>query len=126
MSAISSSTLSDAELLILLKQDNELAFTEIYNRYWKPLYKTASNILQESETAQDITQNIFISLWQRRKEIEVVSLKPYLQQAARFGVFKIIRERQSDQAFYDRLADITVDIITDNPLLFKEQQSLLN
>lgn len=117
---------SDTELIDLLKSGNESAFTEIYNRYWKLLFKTAFNILQDFAIAQDITQNIFISLWERRNQVNIQTIKPYLLQATRFAVYKAIREQQNDKAFYERLAEITVDIITDNPLLFKEQQALLN
>jgi RNA polymerase sigma-70 factor (ECF subfamily) len=117
---------SDPELIDLLESGDKSAFTEIYNRYWKLLFKTALNILQDYTTAQDITQNIFISLWERRNETNIQTIKPYLLQATRFAVCKAIRERQNDKAFYERLAKITVDIIADNPLIFKEQQALLN
>jgi RNA polymerase sigma-70 factor (family 1) len=117
---------SDPELIDLLESGDKSAFAEIYNRYWKLLFKTAFNILQDFATAQDITQNIFISLWERRGESNIQTIKPYLLQATRFAVYKAIREQQNDKAFYERLAEITVDIITDNPLLFKEQQALLN
>lgn len=116
---------SDPELIDLLKSDDKSAFTEIYNRYWKLLFKTALNILQDFATAQDITQNIFISLWERRSEANIQTIKPYLLQATRFAVYRAIREQQNDQAFYEHLAGITVEIITDNPILFKEQQALL-
>jgi RNA polymerase sigma-70 factor (family 1) len=116
---------TDFELIDLLKSGDENAFREIYNRYWKLLFKTAYNILQDFATAQDITQNIFINLWERRKEAKIQSLKPYLQQATRFAVFRAIKEQQTDKAFYERLADVTADIIIDDPLLFKEQQELL-
>jgi len=119
------SPLTDPELLSLLKDNDHGAFTEIYNRYWKTLYGSALKIIQDKDIAQDITQNIFISLWHRRTEAEIISLKPYLQQATRFAVFAAIRQMKTDQSFYSRLAEVTADIITDNPLLFKEQQAIL-
>src|ERR1035437_1202808 len=109
---------TDIELIDLLKSGDETAFTEIYNRYWKLLFKTAYNILQDFATAQDITQNIFISLWERRNGAKIQSLKPYLQQATRFAVFRAIKDQQTDKAFYERLADVTADIITDDSLIF--------
>ena len=119
------SLLSDTELYARLKKGDELAFTQIYNNYSKVLLNTAHRILQERTIAQDIVQNVFISLWQRRAEVEIANLKAYLQQAVRFSVFKAIRNQQHDSAFYDRLSQITVDIVAENPLLFKEQQQLI-
>jgi RNA polymerase sigma-70 factor (family 1) len=117
--------MTDTELTVLLKQGDQGAFTHIYNTHWKLLFRTAYHILQDHTTAQDIVQNVFISLWQRRNEATILNLKAYLQQATRFGVFKAIRKLKHDQLFFDRLAQVTVDIITDNPLLFKEQQQLI-
>ena len=124
MAAIQS--LTDLELVALLKQGQEAAFTEIYHRYWSSLYATANNILGDCELSKDTIQTVFISIWQRRTEINIQNLKAYLQQAVRFAVFKTIREQKVSDAFYERLAQVTVDIINDNPLLFKEQQELLN
>lgn len=119
-------TLTDLELVVLLKQDQEAAFTEIYLRYWNLLYTTANNILGDAELAKDTIQTVFISIWQRRAELNIQNLKAYLLQAVRFAVFKVIREQKVNDAFYERLAQVTVEIIHDNPLLYKEQQELLN
>ncbi len=117
--------LSDRELLDLLRADDADAFTEIYNRYWNTLFRTAHNILHNEEVSQDTVQNIFIDLWQRRHACDIHSLKPYLQQATRFSVLKAIRKQQTDEKFYERLKSITSEIIADDPLLYKEQQELL-
>lgn len=117
--------LSDSQLLSFIKDGNHAAFTQIYERYWKSLFRTAYHILQDKETAQDITQNIFVSLWHRREIVKIDNLKAWLQQATRFAVFTAIKEKKHDESFYTRLASVTAEIITDNPLLFKEQQQVL-
>ncbi len=119
------SDLTDSQLIDLLKGDNESAFTEIYSRYWKPLFDTAYSIIQDEDSAKDIVQNVFISLWQRREVSDIQSLKPYLQQAARFLVLKAIRANQTDLRFYERVKEITSEILNDDPLIFKEQQLLI-
>lgn len=116
--------LADHELLHLLKKDDEAAFTEVYKRYWKLLYTTSFGIIQDDQAAQDIVQEVFIRIWNGRHTLDIGSLRPYLQQAARFGVLKAIRAQKTDEAFYDRLAAVTVDVLADNPMLCKEQQEL--
>jgi RNA polymerase sigma-70 factor (ECF subfamily) len=120
-----SDQLTDSELTELLKCSDDSAFTAIYKRYWSALYQSAYAILQDTDTAQDIVQNVFISLWHRRSEADIRILKPYLYQATRFLVFKTIRHRKSDQYFCEQLKAISSEIIADDPLLFKEQQELL-
>jgi RNA polymerase sigma-70 factor (family 1) len=117
-------THTDSELLRMLSQNDELAFAEIYNRYWKYLYSSAHNILQVKEAAQDAVQEVFISLWKRRTDIQIDALQPYLHQAVRFQVFKAIRAEKTDQDFFNRLALITRDILFEDPVLFKELETL--
>ena len=115
---------TDDQLLKQLYESDERAFAEIYNRYWKPLYTSAHNILQVKEAAQDAVQEVFISLWKRREAIQVDVLQSYLHQAVRFQVFKAIRAEKTDQQFFNRLALVTKDILFEDPLLFKELESL--
>lgn len=115
---------TDDQLLKQLYESDERAFAEIYNRYWKPLYTSAHNILQVKEAAQDVVQEVFISLWKRREAIQVDVLQSYLHQAVRFQVFKAIRAEKTDQQFFSRLARISKDILIEDPVLFKELESL--
>ena len=117
-------THTDNELLRMLSQNDELAFAEIYNRYWKLLYSSAHNILQVKAAAQDAVQEVFISVWKRRADMQVEALQPYLHQAVRFQVFKAIRAEKTDQEFFNRLALITRDILFEDPMLFKELETL--
>lgn len=84
----------DDQLFIRVKQDDRKAFEELYNRYWFFLLDRACKPLQSREKAQDIVQDIFISLYQRRKSIELsVSLKGYLRQALKFKILNEFRAR---------------------------------
>ena len=115
---------TDDQLLQQLYASDEKAFAEIYNRYWKALYISAHNILQVKEAAQDAVQEVFISLWKRRENIQVDILQPYLHQAVRFQVFKAIRAEKTDQNFFNRLALISKDILFEDPVLFKELETI--
>lgn len=119
------SALDDTGLSALLQKSDEDAFAEIYNRYWKILFYTANGILRDKEIAQDVVQEVFVDLWQRRGEATIQYLKAYLQQAARFQTLKAIRNQKVNDEFYTRLAKTTADIVYENPLLFKEQETLL-
>lgn len=120
------STYTDSELVNLLRTGEEAAFTEIYARYWRLLFDRVYTVLREEDAAKDAVQEVFISLWTRRKVVVVTYLKAYLQQAVRFKVLHFIREGRTDSEFYIRLSKVTTEIIADNPMLFKEQQDLLN
>ena len=85
--------LSDKKLFELVKKDDKKAFEELYSRYWNFLTESASRHLQSKQKAEDIVQEIFISFYNRRYEIEFsVSLRAYLCQALKF---KIMNEYRS-------------------------------
>jgi len=86
------SPLPDYDLFTLVKQDDVEAFEELYRRHWPELVNSAYKRLDCREKAEDIIQNIFIDLYQRRATIELtVSIKAYLSQALKFRVLNEYR-----------------------------------
>ncbi|WP_316808950.1 RNA polymerase sigma-70 factor [Pedobacter agri] len=119
------SSFTDSELSNSLIQGDRFAFNQIYLRYWRTLHQKACRILKNDAEAEDIIQEVFVSLWQRREEVKVVNLKAYLNQAVKFSVLKAIRENKVSDDFYDKLAKITVDLVCEDPLVFKEMGHLI-
>jgi RNA polymerase sigma-70 factor (ECF subfamily) len=81
-------TLNDQELLLLLKESNEGAYNEIFNRYWKKLYAVAYNRLRSKQASEDVVQDVLSSLWVRRTGLEIDNLSHYLGTAIRYAVFR--------------------------------------
>lgn len=99
-------TMLEAELAKRLRSGDELAFTEIYNRYWEKLLAIGYYHTRDKQLAEDIVHEVLLSLWQRRSDLNIQSLQAYLATAVKFAVFKTItRER--------RRRDITTGIPTD-------------
>lgn len=84
--------LSDLELFALVKHENIEAFEVVYQRYWPELIDSAYRRLQSRQKAEDIVQEIFISLYNKRTFLELtVSVKAYLSQALKFKVLNEYR-----------------------------------
>lgn len=62
--------LSDSELVVLLNQDNERAYLELYRRYKVPLTYHLFRVLRASDLVEEQLQEIFLMLWEKRKEID--------------------------------------------------------
>lgn len=91
---------SDGELMDLLRSGDKLAFSEIYNRYWKKLFTVASNKIGQFEEAEEIVQDIFISLWDRREQITITSsLSAYLAVSVKYRVIKILAKRSQHNKY---------------------------
>jgi RNA polymerase sigma-70 factor (family 1) len=101
--------LSDMELTGLLKSGNRAAFSEIYNRYWDGLYIHCLKMLKDESEAQDLVQELFISLWEKSNELDLkVNVAGYLYVTARHRVLNAIRKRNNYDKFIENLSDYIV------------------
>ena len=101
------SAYTDLELTDLLKSGDQLAFTEIYNRYWDKLVAVSYNLTREKSAAKEIVQDLFVGIWNRRDNIEIHNLAGYLATAVKFAVFKQVeRERRRREIENYKLAQI--------------------
>ncbi|WP_316835994.1 RNA polymerase sigma-70 factor [Pedobacter nutrimenti] len=119
---------SDADLIIQLKLGNENAFTEIYNRYWEVLLNAAYQRLRSREDAEEVVQEVLVSLYFRRKDIDPKStLKAYLKTALKFKVIDTYRLQQLHYRHIDHLiAETKLSPVTpDDQLEIKEFKSLI-
>lgn len=82
----------DQELMDLLRAGDTLALKFIYQKYWNQLFSSAYHVLQDQQACEDIIQELFISLWNKRNQIEIrISLKSYLFASIRYEVYRQIR-----------------------------------
>lgn len=85
--------LSDNALVELLKNSDSRAFEEIYQRYWDRLSLQVLKITGSREDARDIVQEVFVSIWKRRSEIELKGpLVVYLFKSVRNGAIRYIEK----------------------------------
>ncbi|MES2456406.1 MAG: RNA polymerase sigma-70 factor [Bacteroidota bacterium] len=85
------SAYTDQELTALLKQGDQVAFTEVYNRYWKTLYAIAHNRLRNIQSSEDVVHDVLVSLWHNRETAVVESLSAYLATATKYMIFHLMK-----------------------------------
>jgi RNA polymerase sigma-70 factor (family 1) len=78
--------LTDELLLKLLRVDDKEAFEEIYRRYWKQLAQLALSKLRSREEAEEVLQELFMSLWEKRNTHQIESLRTYLFGALKYQI----------------------------------------
>ena len=118
---------SDLELITLMKQHDQAAFTEIYQRYWKKLFTVATNKIQDLEEAREIVQNVFISLWNRREQLEInSSLQNYLAVSVKYRVINLLARLNTKRFYLDSLDQAEIDDSTQQWLDFMELKEQLS
>ena len=84
------SSYSDSELLSALRHDDEKAFAELFERYWRQVHAMTYAMVLSMEATKEIVQNIFISLWNDRATLSTNHLPSYLQVATKNCVLNYI------------------------------------
>jgi RNA polymerase sigma-70 factor (family 1) len=121
-------TYQDEQLLLLLKDDSEGAFTEIYHRYWDKLYIVAMHRLDDMEEARELVQDIFYNLWKKRGVLQLDhSLNTYLATAVKYEVINRYASRYRLQRYQKYASGQWQEAISDtqNQLQFNELKEQL-
>ena len=64
------SSYSEEELVFSLKQNNEKAFSYLYDNYSGALYGIIKNIVPDLELSNDVLQEAFINIWKNFKSYD--------------------------------------------------------
>jgi RNA polymerase sigma-70 factor (ECF subfamily) len=64
---------NEKEILFLVSKGDEHAFSKIVKYYSAIIYTHALTYIKNAVQAEEITQDIFLSLWQRREELNHIS-----------------------------------------------------
>jgi RNA polymerase sigma-70 factor (ECF subfamily) len=122
------SNLTEKQLLDRLRKGDDKAFERIYETYWERLYGYAYNRLQSKEAVEELLQEVFISLWEKRNHLEIhTSLSAYLSAAIRYSVYKYIASMQVRKQ-YAQVARQTLSVEDDSTrqmLSFEEFKNAL-
>lgn len=73
---------SDLDLFNRVKQEDLQAYEVLFRRYYQELYRFAYNYLRDQAPSEEMAQEVFLYLWEKRGNIEIkTTLKTYLYSA---------------------------------------------
>lgn len=96
-------TYSDEYLLKLIQENNdESAFTTLYDRYFRLLFNYTFSKVNDQFTAQEIVQELFVSIWQQRQRSSVNSGRSYLFSSVKNLIISYYRKEFTRKYHYER------------------------
>jgi RNA polymerase sigma factor (sigma-70 family) len=113
---------------LLTAENGESAFRIIYERYWEALYKKALHRLGNEADAQDVLQEIFLSLWRNKEAIVIEeTLAPYLYTALKYSIIKLVyREAKKDVLLPLSVAELEKISVTQEEILaYRELKTMV-
>ncbi len=117
------SDFSDEQLAALLKEDDEQAFAELYNRYWPVLWRFAANSMKRSDDAKDIVQDVFTKLWLKRTTLTIhTALRPFLYRMTLHTVIDNATKTKDFEGFADALRrEMCAGVNTTEQLIYEKE-----
>ncbi|MCW3787702.1 RNA polymerase sigma-70 factor [Plebeiibacterium sediminum] len=74
---------TDALVFEKIKNGDEKAFEKVFRDNYVHLVAFANTFLHDIDSAENIVQNIFVKLWENRKQYNISSIKGYLMISVR-------------------------------------------
>ncbi len=97
-------------LLARLKSDDKSAFTVLFTQYYQDLVRFSFSYTRNSETSEEIVQEVFLKLWENRHLLVIHnSLKSFL--------LKTVQNRSIDSLRHVNITHKYASIVLEHPLL---------
>jgi RNA polymerase sigma-70 factor (ECF subfamily) len=96
---------AEHEWLDRLRVGDPLAFERIFHAYYAPLCSFASSYVRSHEISEEIVQDLFCWIWDRRFTLEMPSgLRLWIFTAVRNRSLNALRDRRLELSTYERVA----------------------
>ena len=119
---------SERELVELMSQGDESAFTRLFYLYKDKLYNFTLRLVNNPDIAEDIVQDIFLKLWNNRAQLSAInSFGGYVFQMAQNQSINSFRRMASETLILSELfhQQSTADLSTEQAIHFRETQALV-
>lgn len=114
--------MTNSDLIALLKEGDDTAFSIIYNRYWGKVCNFSRLYITSDADIEDIVQQVFLKLWNYRKSLkENESFEGFLFIATRNLIFSHLRKSFNEDAYKLTVLDAVCE---DNSEEFGIQEEL--
>lgn len=117
-------THSDHELVLLLRESDQEAMREIYDRYWDKLLSVAVNRLSIEQEAEECVQDVFLSLWKRRENLVLKhALSTYLWVAVKYQVINRLDKRYAKRNL--KTTELVDEVSVPSPEVYLLEKELM-
>ncbi|MDF0717130.1 RNA polymerase sigma-70 factor [Muricauda sp. 334s03] len=86
-----------------LQNRQEKALEKIFALYWKRLYIYAHSLTGDHQIAQDLVQEIFISLWEKSATTQIDQIEAYLFRGVKYRAINFLKQQQRKVSAEDTL-----------------------
>ncbi|MCT4588030.1 MAG: RNA polymerase sigma-70 factor [Carboxylicivirga sp.] len=122
-------SVSNNDLIKKIKVGDESAFETLFVKYFNRLFALANSILKDDKVAQDIVQEVFVKIWEKRDVIEPGNLDAFLYKLVRnqcishIRHLKVVENKQRNFSEIKNIEELyRIDFIRDEPYVIIEKE----
>jgi RNA polymerase sigma-70 factor (ECF subfamily) len=121
--------MNDGALVAAIRNGNQEAMAELYDRYSSVVYAVALRVLGDTNAAEDILQEIFMQLWRKPGAFDASrgNLAPWLAVITRNRAVDVLRKRRPQSELEDTTLTVDPDFAgeADRGLIVEKVRSAL-
>ncbi len=91
---------TEKQLVVALKKGDPFAFDQLVTKYGKKLYFFAKGYLNSNEDAEGLVQDVFLKIWEKRKELkEDLSFNSFLYTVTFNAIRQYFRKKSREKKY---------------------------
>lgn len=116
----------DKEILKGVIEGDQLAYKQLFLRYYSLIYRFLVKMLSDASQAEDIAQSIFMRIWIRREKLDPEgSIRNLLYVMAKNEALNLLH-RKGLVSYEEELPQMITDISADSAVICDELQDSIN
>jgi RNA polymerase sigma-70 factor (ECF subfamily) len=117
------------ELFDQIKSGDQKALELLFSIYFPRLNDFARNVVKDDVISQDIVQDVFVNVWEKRADIEIINLEAFLFRLVRnrcidyIKHLKVVNNRMQEIQISSKYEELyRIDFIGNEPYVLIEQE----
>jgi RNA polymerase sigma-70 factor (ECF subfamily) len=109
----------DSKIEKILKEGNVKAFSEVFKEFYASLYAWSRRYISDPDEAEDIVQNVFITVWEKRGRLQIrSSFKSYLYRMVSNSCLNALKHQEVKNEF---ARDFKIRLLEENNQRIQEE-----
>jgi RNA polymerase sigma-70 factor (family 1) len=97
---------NEPQVLQLLAEGSEYAFTQVFNQYRAKVYGVAMNLLKSQDLSEEIVQEVFLKVWMNRTTLsEIHTLDAWIFTVTRNIIFDIFKKQANERNLHKHIKE---------------------
>ena len=104
---------------------DELAYEGLFKSHYPELSLYAMRFVQDMENAEEIVQDIFFNLWDKREKLEIkISLKSYLYRTVKNTCLNVLKHQKVEYKYKEHFSrELQIDEMNSNNWIVESELS---